>query len=87
MTKEFRPAVYPGLRKQVDAPTTGLHIFNPDHDLYCDDCGFPELDGNHGITSLTNGLPEYQSPEVAEMYESAFAATGSDFYSFPYRCP
>jgi hypothetical protein len=71
----------------ADAPVTDLHIFNPDRDQYCDDCGFPELDGNHGIMALVNEQPVYESPEVAEMYENAFAATGSEFYTFPYRCP
>jgi hypothetical protein len=37
--------------------------------------------------ALVNEQPVYESPEVAEMYENAFAATGSEFYTFPYRCP
>ena len=45
-----------------------VHVFRPDHQLYCLDCGEGELFGNHGITAIDEGKQIYISPEVAEMY-------------------
>ena len=62
---------------------TELHVFNPDHNLYCVDCGEGELAGDHGIAFLCQGHAHYVSPEAAAMYQdgAAFEATGNEFYA------
>jgi hypothetical protein len=56
------------------SPTDELHVFNPDHNLFCEDCGLGELAGNHGIKAriwdndLQGYKPVYESPKIAKMY-------------------
>lgn len=38
-------------------PTATEHEFNPDHNLYCIDCGQGELSGNHGMIPGPDGTP------------------------------
>jgi len=62
------------------SPTDELHIFNPDHNLFCETCGLGELAGNHGINGILDGQAQYESDAVKEMYETAWETTGNDFY-------
>ena len=54
-----------------------LHVFNPDHQLYCLDCGSGELMGNHGMIPGDGGAsghefsPQYASEAVRDMYNEA----------------
>lgn len=45
-----------------------VHVFRPDHDLYCIDCGEGELMGNHGVIAINEGQQIYASVEVERMY-------------------
>lgn len=63
--------------KDLDA----LHVFNPDHNLYCLDCGFGELFGNHGMIPGDGGAagkdfsPMYRDEAVRKMYEDTLDLT------------
>jgi len=54
-----------------------LHIFTPDHNLYCQICGEGELAGDHGMIPGDGGAdgkdfsPMFRDDEVREMYADA----------------
>jgi hypothetical protein len=45
-----------------------IHVFNPDHNLVCEDCGSGELSGDHGIIAIVQGQQIYENDEIAQMY-------------------
>ncbi len=45
-----------------------VHVFRPDHQLFCRDCGEGELSGDHGIIAIDNGRQVYATPGVASLY-------------------
>jgi hypothetical protein len=65
---EYYPVAHLGEPKRVANPIEGFHIFNPDHNLYCEDCGYGELQGEHGIIGIVDGKNVYETPEMAAEY-------------------
>jgi hypothetical protein len=50
-----------------------VHIFNPDHNLFCQKCSDGELDGDHGLVMFVDqpdGV-EFESPEIQHAYHLA----------------
>ena len=58
-----------------------VHIFDPDHNLYCELCGEGELSGKHGIIRIENGQAIYQNDKVSKLYADAYDLTGNEFYA------
>ena len=73
---DYHPVLHLGEPKHVPHPVTGLHVFQPDHNLYCDACGQGELGGDHGIIGIVDGARLYESDEVEQMYADADEAAG-----------
>jgi hypothetical protein len=47
-----------------------MHTFNPDHRLYCQDCGYGELAGDHGMIPGPSG-PPIPDPSLAVVLQLA----------------
>jgi transcription elongation factor Elf1 len=58
----------------------GLHVFNPDYNLTCNDCGYGELMGDHGIIASRGKELVFESEEARELYRFAYELTGNEFY-------
>jgi hypothetical protein len=58
-----------------------MHVFNPDHNLFCLDCGQGEIGGDHGIIGIVQGKQIYADSWAAKMYaeseiESPYSGQG-----------
>lgn len=77
----YHPVAHLGEPKYVASPVEGLHVFNPDHNLYCEDCGHGELTGDHGMIPGDGGAsgqdfsPQYENDAIRDMYEAARGLT------------
>lgn len=55
-----------------------LHVFNPDHNLYCIDCSEGELAGDRGMIPGDGGAsgldfsPMYRDDRIRAMYDEHF---------------
>lgn len=76
---------------RCNEPLTEPHVFNPNHNLVCRDCGLGELTGDHGMIPGDGGAsgadfsPMYATDGVRAMYDAALHLTDYEQSGPDYR--